>query len=140
MKPVQLFKTTALCLALVGSGLALAEEASDEQETAQGAADRVLTRDQILRMTPDERMTWRTQQQEQMRTMSEAERNAFRAERQELMRSLTPEERMQMRESFGHGPGGQQGPGGGYGQGYQHRQGMEGGMGRGMGGGMGRGR
>ncbi len=125
MQATQFLRLTVIGGAMLGAGIALAEEMPLPTEPAQ--------------------------QRQNMRGMSSDDRTAYREQMQERMRNMTPEEQKLMRETSVNGRtrmenrqsaqgdgmrrGGREG--GGYGQGYESRQGTgtAGGGGRGMGGG-----
>lgn len=125
MQATQYLRLTVISVAMLGAGLALAEEMPLPTEPAQ-------QRENIRGMSTDDRTAYREQMQERMRNMT--------PEEQKLMRetSANGRARMENRQSAqGDGMRGGGREGGRYGQGYESRQGngTGGGGGRGMGGG-----
>lgn len=119
MKALQAFRVTAFGIAMLGSGVVVAEELPLPTDPAQ--------------------------QREKMQAMGSEERAAYREQLQERMRNMTPEEQQLMRETRSGGrdrieneqaEGTRQRSRDGGGQG----RGAESGHGRGMDGGMGAGR
>lgn len=125
MQATQYLRLTVISVAMLGAGLALAEEMPLPTEPAQ-------QRENIRGMSTDDRTAYREQMQERMRSMT--------PEEQKLMRETSADgrARMENRQSAqGDGMRGGGREGGRYGQGYESRQGngSGGGAGRGMGGG-----
>ncbi|MDP2809207.1 MAG: hypothetical protein Q8O34_03575 [Rhodocyclaceae bacterium] len=123
MNASQVFRLTAMGIALLGAGSVLAEDLPLPTDPAQ--------------------------QREKMRNMSSEDRTAYREQMQERMRNMTPEEQKLMRETRSDGrervensqaDGTRQRSRDGSGQGRGQGGGMSGGKGGGMGGGMGGGR
>lgn len=124
MQAARYLRLTAIGVAMLGAGSAMAEDLPLPADPAQ--------------------------QRENIRSMGSDDQTAYRERMQERMRSMTPEEQRLMRETSADGRArmenrlSAQGDGmrrggreaGGYGQGYESRQGNgAGGGGRGMGGG-----
>ena len=115
MKPSQVFRLTAIGVAMLGAGSVLAEDLSSPTDPAQ-------QREKMHGMSSEERTAQRDQMREQM---------------QERMRNMTPEEQQLMRETRSDGRDRMENQ---QAEGTRQRSRDGKGQGRGKGGGMGGGR